>query len=290
MESEKYIIFNGEPVMKNKPVFTVDNRAFRYGDSVFETIRYHKGSPLFFDDHYRRLTFGMDILGMDISSLPDEETLKKQITFLVNKNRIFKDARIRLSVFRNGGGLYTPENNDVSYVVEAAPLDGELYSPGKKGLIVGLFDRFYKSSQELFSFKNSNSLVYILGGIYKRENMLDDCLIMNDKGSIIEALSSNLFWIKDEKVFTPALSSGCVNGIMRKQVLVTIEKAGLPFKETPGTTIEEIKNADEVFLTNAINGIRRVTGIDEKRYYSVTTKKIFNALMSDVLQMLEDEQ
>jgi len=290
MGNEKYIIYNGDPVMKNKPVITVDNRALRYGDSLFETVRYHKGIPLFFFDHYYRLTYGMDVLKMNIASLPDEDTLIKQITFLVNKNSVFKDARIRISVFRNGAGLYTPGDNDVSYIIEAVPVEGDLYSFNKKGLIIGLFDKYYKSSQPLFSFKNSNSLVYILGSIYKKENMLDDCLIMNDKGLIIEALSSNLFWIKNETVFTPSFASGCVKGVMRRHVIDTIRGMRLSYKESPGTTIDEIKSADEVFLTNVIHGISRVAGIDEKRYYSITTKKIFNALLNNVKQMLEDEE
>lgn len=290
MNNKSYIIFNGELIPADNPVVAADNRAFRYGDAVFETIRYHKGIPLFFDEHYKRLKHGMNILKMEVASLPPVEILVKQISLLIIKNSIFKDARIRLTVFRNGAGLYTPERNDVSYLIETFPVEGELYTYNKKGLLVGVFDEYHKSAQPLSGFKNANSLIYILGSIYKKENDLDDCLIVNEKGKIIEALSSNLFWIKDDVVYTPSLASGCVDGIMRKQIIKTVTNSGMLLKETSGTTEQELSDADEVFLTNAIQGVNRVVGIGDKRYYSFKTKKIFSLLTDNIRQMIENEQ
>ncbi len=289
MIQKPYMILNGDFIPENKPALTIKNRAFRFGDAAFETSRYHKGIPLFLSDHYARLIKGMDILKMNTESFISQEKLSEQIVSLITKNRIFKDARIRFTVFRNNGGLYTPETNDVSYTIEASPLEGELYTYNTKGVLAGVFDQYHKTSQPLFGFKNANSLIYILAGIYKQENGLDDCLIMNDKGKIIEAISSNLFLIKDNTVFTPSLASGCVDGIMRKQVIKTATSLGMQVKETPGTSLSELLEADEVFLTNAIQGINRVVGIHQKRYYSITTKIIFTALLDNVRNMVKEE-
>jgi branched-chain amino acid aminotransferase len=144
VNNKSYINFNGSLKPAEQPVLPVDNRAFRYGDALFETIRYHKGTPLFFEDHYKRLLGGMDILVMETGSLPTPDKLSKQITSLVVKNAIFKDARIRLTVFRNGAGLYTPETNSVSYLIEASPLDNGFYTYNKKGLLIGVFDKYHK--------------------------------------------------------------------------------------------------------------------------------------------------
>ena len=290
MNNKSYINFNGSLKPVEQPVLPVDNRAFRYGDALFETIRYHKGTPLFFEDHYKRLLGGMDILMMETGSLPTPDKLSKQITSLVVKNAIFKDARIRLTVFRNGAGLYTPETNSVSYLIEASPLDNGFYTYNKKGLLIGVFDKYHKPVLPYSGFKNANSLLNILGSIYKKENNFDDCLILNEKGKIIEALSSNLFWIKNNTVFTPSTASGCVDGIMRKQVIKTITKSGMEIKETQGTAPEELFHADEVFITNSIQGIQRVVGIGDKRYYSFKTKKIFTLLTENIRQMLEEDE
>ena len=290
MNSKSYINFNGSLKPADRPVLTVDNRAFRYGDALFETIRYHKGIPLFFDNHYNRLVHGMDVLMMDTSTLPSKEELQKQMTALVVKNSIFKDSRIRLTVFRSGAGLYTPEKNSVSFIIEASPLEGELYTYNKKGLLIGVFDKYRKTSNELSGFKNANSLINVLGGIYKKENNLDDCLILNEKGMIIEALSSNLFLIKENTVFTPSTASGCVDGIMRRQVIKTIAGSGMQVKETLGTTLDELFQSDEIFLTNSIQGIQRVVGIGDKRYYSFKTKRIFTLLLENIQQMLAEDE
>lgn len=287
MSNSGYIILNGTLLQANHPVLTADNRSFRFGDAVFETMRYHKGITLFFDDHYNRLLQGMSVLKMNITSLASPQKLTEHINTLIIKNSIYRDARLRLTVFRNAGGLYTPGNNDVSFILEATPLNRESYSLNDKGLLTGVFREYKKQSSPLFRFKNANSLLYVLAGIYKKEHHFDDCLIVNEDNKIIEAISSNLFWIKHETVFTPFISSGCVDGIMRKQVIKAIRKAGLHFQETGGTDVDELLNADELFLTNAIQGIKWIMGLEQKRFYNLKTKHIHGALIEDIRLMTE---
>ncbi len=289
MNGKKNIILNGEIIPSGESVLSIENRAFRFGDAVFETIRYHKGIPLFFDDHHKRLLQGMSTLKMNIHSLPSKDQLKRVIEALVTKNRIFSDARIRLTVFRNDGGLYTPDINDVSYTIEAGLLESELFLIDKKGLLIDVFDQHKKAISPLYNFKSANSILYVLAGIFKKELQLDDCLIVNENSEIIEGMSSNLFWIKDKTVYTPLLSTGCVDGIMRKQVINAVNDSGIEMQEVTGTSIDELLSADEIFFTNSIQGVRWVMGIQDQRFYNLTTKKIVQQLIKNLQQLFDED-
>ncbi len=288
MDINKYIILNGKISPASQPVLTIENRSFRFGDSIFETIRYHKGVPLYFDDHYSRLLRGMTTLKMNVHSLPSVVKLKEQITSLTIKNSIFNDARIRLTIFRSDGGLYTPVSNDVSFTIEASSIKNKIFVPEKKGLLIDIYNQYKKSISPLYSFKNANSLLNVLAGIHKKELQIDDCLIVNENNHIIEGLSSNLFWIKDKIVYTPLVSAGCVDGIMRKQIMNAIKLSGMGVQEVTGTSVDELLDADEIFLTNAMQGVRWVMGLRNKRFYNLTTKKIMKLLIENLRLLLED--
>jgi branched-chain amino acid aminotransferase len=256
------------------------NRAFRYGDALFETIRCIHQIPMFFEDHYQRLLSGMALLKMQSHSLPPIDFLREQITSLINKNRLFGDVRIRLTVFREDGGLYTPTGNKVSYLIEAAGLDTHYYNLNNKGLLIGPYSEDTKPITRFAQYKSANSLFFVLAGHYKKENQLDEVLLLNEKNKIIESLASNLYWIKDGIVHTPLRSSGCVNGIMRKQIITLLKEHKLPYSEVEGTTIEELIQSDEIFISNAIVGIQWVVGLQNKRYYCNQTKEL-NRLLNE---------
>lgn len=282
MSTPAYINLNGQIISAETPVLTAQNRAFRYGDALFETIRCIHQSPQFFEDHYRRLLRGMTLLKMKLSSLPTREKLEEQIIQLILKNRIYKDCRIRLSVFRTDGGLYTPATNTIEYLIEVTPLLTEGYELNSKGLLTGLFDRERKPFSSLSAFKSSNSLLFVLAGLHKQEHNWQDILICNAKGYIIEGLSSNLFWITDDKVYTPLRSSGCVEGVMRKQIIKLLQNNGYRLEEVPGATKDDLYKADEIFLTNAIQGIQWIVGFENKRYYCRMVKDISRLLNNGI--------
>jgi branched-subunit amino acid aminotransferase/4-amino-4-deoxychorismate lyase len=234
----------------------------------------------FYDDHYSRLNYGMQILEMDGSSLPSTLHLKSEIIRLLNKNRLYKGARIRLSIFRDHGGFYTPAYNSVSYLAEATPLETGHYTLNKKGLSLGVFNKINKQADILANLKTANSLLYIKAGLYRKSAGFDDCLIINTKGRIAETISSNVFIIKSGILHTPALSEGCVQGIMRSNVLRIARAEGIECRES-AISEEDLHSADECFLTNAIAGIRWVVAFGQKRYYNKTSRQLTMALNSD---------
>lgn len=273
-----YLVYDGILFPTDTPLIKSTNRAFRFGDGLFETIRYHKGQPLFFSDHYERLIRGMAVLRMSLHTFPSRQEFHNRIVSIVNKNRLFGDVRVRITVFRKGEGLYTPQNSQASWLIEVSTLPDQGYTLNDKGLVVDLYRDFPKSASPISPFKTVGSLPYVMAGLYCKENMLDDCLIINGQRKIIESVSANLFWIKNDIVYTPGIGSGCIEGVFRKQVITFLNETGAKIKETPGATTEELLNADEIFLTNTISGIRWVVGFGEKRFYGIKTRQILKEL------------
>lgn len=271
------LCYNGEFYSDNTALFSADNRAFRYGDSLFETLHTNGTQIQFFNEHIERLTLGMKQLSMEI---PENfhETIEKNIKKLITKNKSFLGTRIRLSVFRNSGGLYTPTTNSISYLIESSKLDEPKYFLNKKGLKIGLFDSYKKTSNSLSAFKTGNSLPFILAGLHKEEMKWDDCLLINERQNLVESVSSNLFVVKDGVLFTPSVESGAVNGIMREQIIQIALSLGITVYDDCIIKPEQLEEADEIFLSNAIVGIRWVVAYEERRYFNRSAKTLIEEL------------
>lgn len=281
MIEKRYINYDGFLYEEEEKVFTIDNRAFKYGDAVFETIRVINGVPVFVKDHFARLKKGMDLLRMNAIPLTFEE-LHEQILHLIKKNNIKKGGRVRITVFRVGEGLYTPKNDTKSYVIEAIPISKNLYELNEKGLSIDLYTDIRVHPTVLTQIKTTNKIPNVLTGIYKTENNLDDCLMVNQNNHIVEAISSNVFLYKNNTLYTPSLSEGCIDGITRKHIIEVAQIMGVNVIE--GTvTGSMLLQADELFLTNSIAGIKWVSHYRSKQYTNQATKEIlkkFNEVVS----------
>jgi len=271
-----YINVDGFLYKEDEKVFTVNNRAFKYGDALFETIRVIDGQPRFLEDHFIRLKKGMQVLKMHSANISFSE-LKDQIVNLIEKNHIKKGGRVRLTVYRSGDGLYTPENEGKSYVIEAYPIDENKYTLNTNGLSVNIYNDLKRPRNILSQIKTTNSIPHVLIGIYKKEKGLDDCIVLNDQGRIVEALSSNIFLYKNNNLYTPSVEEGCMDGVMRKQVLQIAKEMNINVFEgmVNGSMLLQ---ADELFLTNAISGLKWVVSYRQKRYFNKATKEILERL------------
>lgn len=274
-----FVIYNGQLYPSNQVPVSFNNRSFKFGDSIFESIRCNGHFPLHFNHHYKRMIKAMLSLHMEISSVPREEDLCGLIIKLLQKKKQFGASRVRVELFRRGEGLYTPEDNRINYLVESKDLKSSTYKLNTKGLLVDVYGAMQKMYNPISFFKNGNSLHYVLAAIHKKQEGLNDSLLININNKIIEASSSNLFWIKDGVLFTPSVFSGCVDGVMRN-VLIEVIKLNNVFNivETQGAEIVDLLNADELFLTNAIQGIQWVVGFKEKRFFNQSIKKIMELL------------
>ncbi len=264
MAKDKYCILNGHLISIYEPSLPFTNRAFRYGDSIFETIRICNNKIMFLRDHITRLKLGMTVLRMNLPAELNTENIQEFIAQLLKHNVHAPHARVRLTVFRNEGGFYTPETNDISFLIESEELPGP-YELNQKGYWVDIYADIKKSINKLSNIKSGNSLMYVMAGIAKQSMKLDECFLINENGTICECISSNIFVVKNGTLYTAPLSEGCVAGIMRKQIMsIATDNKILTF-ESPITTYT-LMNADEIFLTNAIQGIQWVGQFKEKFY------------------------
>lgn len=277
---QEYILHNDEFVGINHPILTAGNRGFKYGDGLFETMRMSNGKLKFAELHADRLRAGMKALKMDGSALLDEYFLKQKTAELCKKNKLKENVRFRLSVYRTGDGLYTPNSNKSGYILESSALEDGGYELNKKGLIVDVFDEITKPVNILSNYKTSNSLLYVMAGLHKKQLRLDDAFILNQHGFLCESISSNVFVVYNKKIYTPALSEGCVAGVMRNVVMSMAKAHDIELIEAQ-ISPEILKEAEEVFITNAVSGIRWVMGYGRKRYFNEVTK-LLSAKLNDL--------
>ena len=245
-----------------------NNRAFLYGDAVFETVKILDNKILFLEDHYFRLMSSMRILRMEIPMHFTMEFFESELLSKARAESIEASARARITIYRKDGGYYLPTDNNVAYEISVSKIDKALYAIQKANYEVDLYKDFYISKQLISTLKTTNKLINITGSIYANENGLDNCILINEDKNVIEALNGNIFMLKDGILSTPPISEGCLNGIMRKQILVlakTLENVELieavisPF---------DLQKADELFVTNVITGIQPITKYRKKEFES----------------------
>lgn len=271
-----YINFNGELLAADSKLLAVANRAFRYGDGLFESMRLMKGQLKFADLHADRLQRGMKALKIDGYSQMDTWFLKEKVEQLASRNKT-RHGRLRLTVYRDSEGLYTPTQNKMGYCLELVPMDEPRYFLNDKGLIMDIFTELKKPTNYLSNIKTCNSLIYVLAGIFKTQNKLDDTFLLNQDGNLCEAGSSNIFVWYQSHLYTPALSEGCVEGVMRQVVIKLAKQSNIPFTEAQ-INPDILYEADEVFLTNASKGIQWVMGFGVKRYFNQLSKGLIGEL------------
>ena len=275
------INFNGAIVSNDTNLLT-HNRAFLYGDAVFETVKIVNSKILFLEDHYFRLMSSMRIVRMEIPMNFTMEYLEEQILTLAKANKLENSSRARITVYRNDGGYYLPQNNTVSFLINVDGLDEKSYSIHQKEYIVDLFTDFYVAKQLLSSIKTTNKLINITASIYASENGLDNCLLLNDTKNVIEALQGNLFMLKGNRLITPPVSEGCLNGVMRKQILSLAKSMGNIEVVEEAISPFELQKADELFITNVIKGIQPITKYRKKEFTTDLSRLILQKLNDSI--------
>lgn len=272
-----YVNNNGEILENNGPVIRSGNRAFLYGDGLFESIRVIKGKPVNLKHHITRLFEGAKCLKMRTPSFYSPEFFEKLIVELLERSDIRYGGRCRLSLDRISGGTYTPESNEVEYFIEVYPLENNYFQLNPKGLEIDLYMDMKKPKNYLSGFKTKNGLIYVLASIAAKEKGVDDFLLHNENGGIIEATSSNVFVVSNGVLYTPGLEEGCLAGTMRMQVINLALENGIKVYEC-NLMPQNLLVADEIFLTNAIHGVKWVSGYRTKRYVNTMTKHFIQLL------------
>lgn len=273
------INFNGQIIEEQSISSLINNRGFKYGDALFETIKVINTNILFWEDHYFRLMASMRILRMEIPMNFTMEFLESEILKTIKENRnVHTSFKVRLFINRVEGGLYLPDSNDIEYRITCEPLLNEDYLSNDSEYVVDLYKDYYVAPGLLSTLKTNNKALNIIANIYAKENGLKNCLLLNTSKNVVEFTNGNLFLVNSNTIKTPPIEDGCLKGIMRKQVidilksnkdLTVIEESISPF---------ELQKADELFMSNTIIGIQPVSKYRKKHYETSISNTILEIL------------
>lgn len=273
------INFNGNLVAQSNENIE-QNRGFLYADAVFETLKVLDGKILFLEDHYFRLMASMRILRMEIPLEFTLEYLESEIFKTINALNL-TNARVRLTVFRNGEGRYLPQQRTVGFII-VAESTGTVYVNTTEKYEVELFKDFHVSKHLLSTLKTTSCLINITASIFAEENGYENCLLINDEKNVIEAINGNIFIIKDNVVSTPPVADGCKNGIIRKKIIEIVNKTdNLTFEERSISPFE-LQKADEIFITNIAVGIQSVTQYRKKLFADAIANSLLMKLNAQI--------
>lgn len=269
----KYVNLNGKIVAADAAAMPVDNGAFRYGYGLFETIFVADGAIRLKQYHWDRLFAGIKQLNLELPALITPGWMEEEVLRTVERNKSKKLCRVRLQLFAGGGGLYGPEIRKPGFIIECFPLESDNLQLNQNGLTVGIAAGLNKSIDALSNLKSCNALIYAMAAQQAGNHKWNDALVCNAAGNVIESTIANIFLVKNERIYTPPLSDGCIAGVMRRCIM---EKTGQIIEKS--LSANDLLAADEVFLTNAIKGIRWVRSLDDSRYNNEQTKQIYHSV------------
>jgi len=271
-----FINFNGKILENHTPVIEAGNRGLRYGDGLFETMKFKNGNLILVDEHLSRLWSGMKLLQFELPKLFTPDKIEEQILQLIQKNKL-QSARIRLTIIRDNGGLHDPESHTPHYLIETWSLPESNGALNENGLDCCLYHDALKTADMFSNSKHNNFLPYFMGALHAKKEKCNDAIILNQYHRICDSTIANVFLIKDDVVYTPSLTEGCIAGVMRSFVITAFKKNNTSIVEKE-ISIEDLLHADEVFLTNSIYNMRWVKGIESSNYSNSKTREIYQHL------------
>ncbi len=268
-------MYNLNGQLTNTLDLSPDNRAFYYGDALFDTLKYKNNKYHFLELHYLRLLAGMRQLRMEIPSHFTLEFWNEELLKLIDQSPT-ADLRYRTTVWRSAKGLYTPSGNDINYLIETSVLNDQV----KPTYSLGVYKNLSINADAFSHIKTTNRLPNVLASIYAGEHELDNVLLLNQHKNIACSTNANVFIVNQQSIYTPPISDGCLKGTIREVLLTQIPKHPSYSIEEKSLSITDIISADEVFLTNAITGIQPVTNFKRKTYSTSVAKALTELLQT----------
>ncbi|WP_296701184.1 aminotransferase class IV [Algoriphagus sp.] len=266
---ETNLIFNDETLTWSfSDKINIPNRAMNFGDGLFESMVFCKSKVRYSEKHLDRLKNGFSILGFPFENI-DIELIEKTL----KKNFPPGDLRVRWNLFRSGSGTYTPSTNRLIQTLQI-----KKFSPPPRIKKTAFICTRIKIFPTIWSnAKTLNSLPYVLANIERTDLKMDEVIILDNRGFISEAGSSNIFWMIGEEVFTPSLNSSCIAGVGRAVIIESLKNLGMEITE--GLFFpEHLAKATTVWVSNAM-GISYLENIEGVEYSTKTLpflEKLFN--------------
>ncbi len=261
-----------------------NNRGFLFGDSVFETIKVVNNKIIFWEEHYLRLMSSMRILRIEIPNSYTPEFLENEIKKTNLKTNSLFSGRVRLTIFRAGSGLYLPESNEPVFLIHSKEAKEILFNVNFKDYKVDIFKEYFIQTNLISNIKSNNRLINVVGSLYAQENELNNCILLNDQKNVAEFLNGNIFIIKNKVLISPPISSGCLDGVMRKKIIEFFNKSTLLDFEEKNISPFELISSDEIWLSNSISGIIPVSEYRKKSFSNELALTLINELNENILE------
>jgi branched-chain amino acid aminotransferase len=281
--AEHFFMYNNQVYPVGQAVISAQNRSFRYGDGLFETMKMVKGNLLNKEFHFDRLFLGLSLLQFEIPKDFDLPFLEKKIGEVAVTNGLNDQVRVRLMIFRGDGNIFDTTGASPNFIIETFPLVART-GLEERGLVVDVFPAAQKSCDIFSNIKSNNYLPYVMAGIFAAKNNLDECILLNAFGRVCESTIANIFIVKGTNIYTPPLSEGCVVGTMRRWLL-EILNLEFPVIEKE-LSVDDLLEAEELFLTNAISHIRWASGFRDKKYVNIRAKEIYSRTLQTICRQI----
>jgi aminodeoxychorismate lyase len=279
MQVANWYNLNGKYFTESENHVSINNRSFRYGDGFFETMKIIDGEILLKQLHFERIKRSFEVLKFQMPQLFSFEKLEQDILQTVKKNKQFSLARVRINFFRKDGELFEANNHQCNILIQSFKLNEAFNELNKNGLMIDIFPDAKKSTDIFSNIKTNNYLPYTMAAIWAKEQKLNDALLLNFNNHIVDSCIANIFLISGENIITPSLESGCVDGVMRKYIIQQLQHKNSIVIEKQ-ISIEDVLQADEVFLTNAIKGISWVKQCSNATYPNLKIQHIYKQIFS----------
>lgn len=264
MENNSWIVFDGKIIPSEKPVVPAVSRGLMYGDGVFETFRTYSAQTLFLDDHLKRLSNGLDVLGISKPAEIEIHRLRSLVYKLLQKQQLAQqDAIVRLQVWRDGQRGYSPDkeaNTHFSITASACP---DSFSPPK---LVTVDRKRIPSASLPSEYKFTNGINYILAARKAAESGCDDALMQTVEGKISETTIANIFWAKGTTIFTPSDNCDLIPGITRNFLKELIAQNKDWELQQGQFTLEDLSRADAVWMCNSVREVLPVEKVDNHTF------------------------
>lgn len=273
MPNALFLFYDGKLLKADKPLISPNNRSFRYGDGFFETMKWCDGNIVLVQHHMERLFNSLALMRFKPPTFFTAAYILNAIEELVKKNQHHHLARIRITVFRGDGGIYDEQNHFPHILIQSWDLNESNNKLNENGLTINLYTSAIKQADHFSMVKSNNYLPYVMAALWAKEQHLNDAVLLNANGNIADATIANIFMVNNGVIKTPAITEGPVAGIMRRYLMEQLRQQQYEVVETV-VTREDMAYAQEIFLTNAIYGIRWVKQFGKNSYTTQLAVKL----------------
>jgi len=268
-----YILFNGIFHKKEDKLFTADI----FEKFLFkEKIRATNCHLLFWEEQIEQINRQFELLHIKESSVTQNggKELKRQIERNLTKNKLFKDALFTFYFFKN--------ETDTSYMIKAEKITAEDELISVKGIFLSLNPYNIKNISAFSQFAAGSEIFWKYAQLITKSPF--EPLLQNHDGIILEVPGKNLFIIKDNNVYTPNITEGAFRSPAFPLVREICTKLKMDFIQDQKISTDDLTDADEIFIVSHIQGIQRVTGFKNKRYFLNKTRQIARLFQGKMLK------